>query len=197
VAHAAATIADALTAPVLAYAPAPFNMAFPGTVSISPATFKMLAGEIFSGLRHHGFRHIYVLNGHGANLAPLAEAAETARDCAVRIRSWWDFETVNRIRAELYGDWEGMHATPSEIAIVEALHGAAMHAQLPPPEKLSADYIRAHAGDRHGAPEAHRARFPDGRVGSHSSLARPEHGHNLLAAAAAAVAEDYRAFLGA
>ena len=88
-----------------------------------------------------------------------------------------------------------MHATPSEIAIVEALHGQENHADLDPPEKLLPSYIRAHAGDRHGPPDEHRARFPDGRVGSHSSLARPQHGRDLLRAASEAVAEDFLGFL--
>jgi creatinine amidohydrolase len=36
--------------------------------------------------------------------------------------------------------------------------------------------------------------FPDGRVGSHSGLAKAEHGEKLLKAAAHAVAEDYLSF---
>lgn len=191
----AAELAGALVAPTLAYTPAPFNMAFPGTISIEADTFAMLAGEIFAGLLKQGFEHIYVVNGHGANLEPLRAAVATVPDNAVRIRSWWDFAEVNSLRASLYGDWEGMHATPSEIAIVEALHGTANHAELDPPEKLSRDYMKAHAGDKHGGPDEHRATYPDGRVGSHSSLARPEHGVELLRLAAEAVAVDFKEFL--
>lgn len=190
----AAALAGALVAPTLAYTPAHFNMAFPGTISISADTFAAMAREIFEGLVRQGFAHIYVLNGHGANLEPLHAAAARAPDDAVRIRSWWDFDEVNTLRASLYGAWEGMHATPSEIAIVEALHGTANHADLDPPEKLTRDFIRAHAGDKHGPPDEHRARFPDGRVGSHSSLARPEHGADLLRLAAEAVAADFEEF---
>ena len=186
----------ALVAPTLAYTPAPFNMAFPGTVSISETLFEALATEIVDGLRSQGFTHIYLLNGHGANLAPLQRIAERESDIELRIRSWWDFPPVDALRKSAYGDWEGMHATPSEVAITQAAHrivppGPASE----PPEQLSADYIAAHAGDRHGPPDAHRARFPDGRVGSHSALATPEAGQQLLAAAIGAAAEDYTAFL--
>lgn len=195
IADRAGAIAGALVAPALAYTPAPFNMAFAGTVSVSPETFRALARDVLESFAAHGFRHIYVLNAHGANLEPLNAVADHVGGCRIRIRSWWDFAPVGALRKALYGDWEGMHATPSEIAIVQALHGAAEHPPLDPPEKLTADYIRDHAGDRHGPPDEHRARFPDGRVGSHSSLARPEHGALLIAAAAAAVAEDYGEFL--
>jgi creatinine amidohydrolase len=195
IAEGAADIAGALVAPDLGYTPAPFNMAFAGSVSISEETFSALVREVIEGLISHGFGHIYLLNGHGANLQPLKALADMIGPADIRIRSWWDFEPVNAIRRELYGDWEGMHATPSEVAITQATHRVVDDPGLKPPEKLSAEFITAHAGDRHGPPDQHRRQFPDGRVGSHSSLARPEHGRRLLAAASEAVAADYAAFL--
>jgi len=193
IAEGAAEKAQAMVAPTLAYTPAPFNMSFPGTVSVSEPVFRALAGEVATALAAHGFRHLYFLNGHGANLAPLKQIVVSGAE--IRIRSWWDFEPVNVIRRDLYGDWEGMHATPSEIAITQAIDRT-----LPPgpaagpPRQLSAEYISAHAGDRHGPPNQHRADFPDGRVGSHSALAKPEHGRALLDAAVTAVVEDFEAW---
>jgi creatinine amidohydrolase len=194
IAEEAAELAGALVVPSLGYTPAPFNMSFPGTLSVSSETFFQMASEIVDGLIHHGFRHIYVLNGHGANVEPMARALAD-RPVQCRLKNWWDFETVNVLRRKWYGDWEGMHATPSEIAITQARHRLVEGEDLPPPEKLSADYIRAHAGDRHGPSQEHRAQFPDGRVGSHSSLARPDQGQLLFETASRAVADDYRAFL--
>lgn len=196
IADGAAEAAGALVAPTLAYTPAPFNMRFPGTVSVSEPVFRALAGEVADALAAHGFRHLYFLNGHGANIAPLK--ALNIRGASIRLRSWWDFEPVNLLRQRYYGEWEGMHATPSEVAITQATDrvlppGAAAD----PPQRLSPEFIRAHAGDRHGPPDEHRASFPDGRVGSHSALATPEHGRALLDAAVAAVAEDYRAWVRA
>jgi creatinine amidohydrolase len=193
IAEQAAGLCGAVVAPTLALTPAPFNMAFPGTISISTATFAALAAEVIDALAHHGFRPIYVLNAHGANLAPLREVLAARPDLALCLKSWWDFATVNALRREYYGDWEGMHATPSEIAITKAAirDVPADEAAMRPPEKLSPDYIRDHAGDRHGPPDEHRRDFPDGRVGSHSALAQAEHGKALIEAAAQAVAEDY------
>lgn len=193
VAERAAAITGALVLPPIAYTPAPFNMAFAGTISVSTAVFSALISEIMAGLAHHGFRKLYVMNGHGANLAPLRALADTS-PLAVRIRSWWDFPQTNALRKSLYGDWEGMHATPSEVAITQATDRHVVRAPLPAPEPLDAAFIAAHAGDNHGPPAEHRARFPDGRVGSWSDLARPDHGARLLALAAKEAAEDFLDF---
>lgn len=196
IAERAASACGAVVAPTLALTPAPFNTAFPGTISISQETFRALVGEVLDNLTRQGFRRIYVLNAHGANLDPLRAELAARPGLVARLRSWWDFEPVNRLRHDHYGDWEGMHATPSEVAITMAAHRTppVPPEALVPPRKLDADYIRAHSGDRHGPPDAHRRDFPDGRVGSHSALARPEHGHALLAAAGQAVADDFRDF---
>ena len=167
-------------------------MGFAGTVSVSPKIFMALFREVAMALGSHGFRLIYVLNGHGANLEPLRDAAAGIGDVAIHTRSWWDFDAVNALRREYYGDWEGMHATPSEISITQATHRIIPPGDaIDPPEKLSPAFIAAHAGDRHGPPEEHRRQFPDGRVGSHSALARQEHGTCLLETAAKAVADEF------
>jgi len=113
-----------------------------------------------------------------------------------RLRSWWDYPTVRDLRAELYGGSEGMHATPSEIALTQALHpGRGWKQQMSSAQRLPEHFLRVHAGDNHDSAEEHRARFPDGRVGSDPSLARPEHGRRLLEAAVADGLDEYRAFL--
>ena len=198
IAERAAAMCGALVAPALGYTPAPFNTRFPGTVSLPEPLFQALAAQVLQELCRQGFAPVYVLNGHGANLVPLRRAMEAMPGAPLRLKSWWDFEPVNALRRSLYGDWEGMHATPSEVAITMATdrQPPIPPEALVPPRALDADYIRAHAGDRHGPPDDHRRDFPDGRVGSHSALARPDHGAQLLAAAASAVAADYRAFAG-
>lgn len=195
VALAAAETCDAIVAPPLAYTPAPFNTAFPGTVSVSAATFRTLAEEVITALLAQGFSGVFVVNGHGANLEPLSLVAGSVAPQKLRIRSWWEPAPVNELRRDLYGDWEGMHATPSEIAITQSLLGTLPANQAnEPPERLSAAYLRAHKGDRHGPPAEHRAAFPDGRVGSHSALATPEDGQRLLDLASKAIAQDFAAF---
>ena len=199
VAERAAEAAGAIVAPVQALTPAQFNLAFPGTISLRARTFTALVYDVLASLAGQGFTRIYIVNGHGANLAPIRAAIHDATQdldaaFAVRLRSWWDYPETDALRRSLYGEWEGMHATPSEVAITQALVRAVTGAEAPP-EALSADYLKAHAGDLHGDAADHRRRFPDGRVGAHSALASPEQGRALLDTAVREAAADYQAFL--
>lgn len=198
VANRGAEIVGACVAPTLAYTPAPFNMAFPGTISLSEPVYEAMVSEIIVGLISHGFENIYFLNGHGANVAPLDRLATKFENAKIKIQSWWSFDEVNQLRQDYYGDWEGMHATPSEVAITQATHRViAPGTASKPPKKLTLEYMKEHAGDRHGPPERHRNQFPDGRVGSHSALATPVQGVTLLDAAGRCLAKDYTEFLNA
>ena len=207
IAHAMGDLVGALVGPTLSLGPAQFNLGFPGTVSLRPTTLIQVIIDYVQSLARQGFRHFYFLNGHGGNIAPamcafqelyadhsLARHAGAAIHC--RLRSWWDFAEVNEIRQRLYGAGEGMHATPSEIAITRhLLPGQSKPDTLAAPASLGADFLRLHSGDNHPDAATHRAQFPDGRVGSDSALGRAEHGRDLVAAAAAAAARDYTHFL--
>lgn len=195
VAVGAARECDGIVAPALPYTPAPFNTAFPGTVSVTADLFGDLLSQVCTGLLAQGFEGVFIVNGHGANLEPAHAVAASLPAGAIHIQSWYDPAPVTALRSRMFGDWEGMHATPSEIALTQVFHGPRpAGAAIDPPEKLSPAYIRAHRGDRHGPPDQHRARFPDGRVGSHSALATPELGRQILTAATRALAEDFQKF---
>jgi creatinine amidohydrolase len=88
---------------------------------------------------------------------------------------------------ELYGDREGHHATPSEIAITLHLEPSLLSKQRPLPEPAA-------AGPIHG-PADFRRRHPDGRMGSDPYLAQPDHGARFLDVAATALADDLQRFL--
>jgi creatinine amidohydrolase len=207
VAHAMAELCGALVGPTLVLGPAQFNLAFPGTVSLRPTTLIRVIVDYVQSLASQGFRHFYFLNGHGGNLAPAQCAFQeihadrslghgTAEPLYFRVRSWWDYPEANALRQSLYGAGEGMHATPSEVAITRALtpQHCPPDAQAAPPT-LSADFIKAHAGDNHADAPTHRGQFPDGRVGSDSALGLAAHGAQFVALAAAAAAQDYQVFL--
>ncbi len=199
--------AGALVGPTLALGVAQFNLAFPGTVSVRASTLMAVIEDYVLSLASQGFERFYFVNGHGGNIAParaafqdvysrwsLGERTGAAPRC--RLRSWWEHPEADRLRKLLYGAMEGMHATPSEIALTLHAHpDAARRADASPPAALPAEFLRDHGGDNHWDARTHRAAFPDGRVGSDSSLATGEHGRALLAAAVDGACADYAAFL--
>lgn len=196
--------ADALVTPAIWATPAQFNLGFPGTVSIRAGTLMALVADIVDSLTAAGFRAFYFLNAHGANLAPLRavfhdlRAAPGAADRRFRVRSWWEFPDTDALRRELYAGAEGLHATPSEVAITMALRPGAVGSRPETPAvPLDPSEIAELAGDNHGPAAEHRARFPDGRVGSHPALATAEAGERLLATAVREAADDYLRFLDA
>ncbi len=94
---------------------------------------------------------------------------------------------VMRQARELYGNKEGHHATPSEIAVTLAVEPSLQSKQRDLPDPAPAGPIHS--------PEDFRRRHPDGRMGSHPFLATPDHGVALLETAASALSEDLRSFL--
>ena len=199
-----------LIAPTVALGVAQFNLAFPGTLSLRASTLMAVIEDLSRSLLRHGFERIYFLNGHGGNIAPVKAAlqdiywpqsiaiAPDARPGRLRfrLRSWWEYPQTNALRRELYGDREGLHATPSEVAITQALYPDAVRsAEMPPAQPLAADFLRDRGGDAHPDAASHREEFPDGRVGSEPNLASADAGRRLLEYATEEAYRDYLALL--
>lgn len=197
-----------IVAPTVAYGMSQFHLGFAGTVSLRPSTLSALFGDIIASLAVTGFRHVYVLNGHGGNIAPIRAAVQefhavrslgAAPPSSVRclLRSWWELPNADRLRKALYGVAEGYHVTPSEVAITLATHPEMIAPITRPAPPHPGEDMIVHAGDNYHDAADFRRRFPDGRVISDGSLARGTHGGDLLAAAAADLAADYRRFVAA
>ncbi|MCC6464291.1 MAG: creatininase family protein [Planctomycetes bacterium] len=71
----------AVVLPSLAYAPAAYAAAFPGTISIQPATAKLLLLDVARSLKAQGVACLAIANSHfdPANVAMLREAADEIR----------------------------------------------------------------------------------------------------------------------
>lgn len=79
---------DVLLLPPLAYTPAPFAAAFPGTISVGPETIAALVTEIARGLAAQGVRVLALANAHfdPAHVQALRTTAERiAAEGAVRV----------------------------------------------------------------------------------------------------------------
>jgi len=188
-----------LVTPPQAFGMAEHHLGFAGTVSLQPSTLLAVLHDVVLSLAGHGFERIFVINGHGGNIATARAAFAQAYGTATtrglpvagrlrcRLANWFMAGPVMREARDLYGNREGHHATPSEIALTLHLEPSLIEKQQPLPEA-------APAGPIHG-PEDFRRRHPDGRMGSDPFLAKPEHGKRLLDLAATALAADLREFL--
>jgi creatinine amidohydrolase len=81
--RAAARVADRvnlLVAPPLYYGYSTHHRSFPGTMTLSGATYTQVLVELCESLIRNGFRRIFILNGHGGNSDPISMAIRALRD---------------------------------------------------------------------------------------------------------------------
>lgn len=191
----------ALVAPTIAVGMAQHHLGFSGSMTLRPSTLIAVLQDIVESLVRHGFERFYFLNGHGGNIATVSAAFSeiyAARSLSAgsnippvkcRLKNWWASQEVQALAKELYGEAEGSHATPSEVAVTQfAYPGSIKSATLTP--------LIAPRGDFGDAAD-YRRKFPDGRIGSNPGLATPEAGQRLYEAAVAAIAKDYQSWVTA
>lgn len=199
IARAVSERIDALVAPTISVGMAQHHLAFPGTIALRPSTLIALVHDVVASLSRHGFEACYFLNGHGGNVATLTAAfseihagASFVRGDRSRVRckvaSWYDAPSAREISRELFGAAEGSHATPSEVSLSWYAHPEAQKRVELSPRVAPTGPIRD--------AEDYRARFPDGRIGSDTSLASREAGERLHGAVVADVIDDYQRFVG-
>ncbi|NJM95530.1 MAG: creatininase family protein [Acaryochloridaceae cyanobacterium CSU_5_19] len=190
---------QALVGPTINVGMALHHTEFPGSMSLRPATLILVIRDYLVSLTRAGFRRFFFINGHGGNVATLkaafSEIYATVSDLQIpgsdqvqcHLNNWYVNRLVYQLAKELYGDREGSHATPSEVALTQFIY----------PEVIKEAALSAEVASGHpiyGA--AHfRQHYVDGRMGSDPSLARPEHGQQLYEVAVKAIAEDYQKFL--
>ncbi|MEM8611683.1 MAG: creatininase family protein, partial [Cyanobacteria bacterium P01_H01_bin.105] len=178
------------------------HTAFPGSISLRPSTLIALIQDYVKPLARAGFTRFYFINGHGGNMATLKAAfSETyatladfniagANQVRCKLANWFMCRSVYTLAKELYGDQEGSHATPSEVALTQYAYP---------------DFIKSAKLEPQVAPSGHRIYgaadfrqfYTDGRMGSNPDLATPEHGQQFYEAAVKEMSNDYLKFLDA
>jgi creatinine amidohydrolase len=189
----------ALVAPTINVGMALHHTGFPGSISLRPSTLMLVIRDYLVSLSKYGFRKFFFINGHGGNVATLkaafSETYATLADLQMpgseqvqcQVNNWYMGRSVYKLAKELYGDREGSHATPSEVALTQFIYPA-MIKQAELTAEVSSDHRIYGAAD-------FRRRYPDGRMGSDPSLATPEHGQQLYQLAVAEIAQSYKDFL--
>ena len=190
---------QAIVAPTINVGMALHHTAFPGTISLRPSTMIQVVKEYIACLAKAGFTKFYFINGHGGNMATLKAAfSETYFDLAdlnilnadkvkCKVGNWFMCSSVYKLAKELYGDEEGSHATPSEVALTQYVYPESIKKA-----ELSEEVAKGH---RIYSAANFRETYPDGRCGSNPALATPEHGKQFYDAAVKELSNDYLKFL--
>ena len=150
--------------PPLPYTAAPFGAAFPGTISVSPATCAAMIADLAAELTRHGFAALAIANAHldPTHLGALAEAQRLAAArgagpviCPDLTRRPWAERLTEEFRSG------ACHAGRYEGSVVMAerpdLVRTAVQRQLPPVPASLAVAIRGGATtfEQAGGPRAY------------------------------------------
>jgi creatinine amidohydrolase len=189
----------AMVGPTINVGMALHHTAFPGSISLRPSTMIQVVRDYVASLVKAGFTKFYFINGHGGNIATLKAAfSETyayledlqipqAHQVQCQVANWFMCRSVFQLAKELYGDQEGSHATPSEVAVTQYVYPEAIKQAF-----LSPDVAGGHK--IYGAADF-RTRYPDGRMGSNPALATPEHGKQFYDLAVKELSSGYLEFV--
>ncbi|UJG44496.1 MAG: creatininase family protein [Candidatus Heimdallarchaeum endolithica] len=95
---------------------------FPGTLWFSPDVFRSIVREIFLSLKHHGFRKIIVVNGHGGNTSSIMEVIGDFNDrfdFIALLFEWWKDEQILK---KVIGHSQVIHADEVETSVIWAIY---------------------------------------------------------------------------
>ncbi len=190
----------ALVGPTINVGMALHHLAFPGSVSLRPSTLIALIQDYVKPLARNGFERFYFINGHGGNVASMKAAfSETyaaiadanlanAGQVRCKLANWYQGDAVGELAQQLYGDQEGSHATPSEVALTQFVYPEAIKRSPLSPAIAPTGRSIYSATD-------FRQFYTDGRMGSNPALATPEHGQQFYELAVKELSNGYLAFL--
>jgi creatinine amidohydrolase len=166
------------------------HMDFCGTFTLDFPTFHALLRGLCRSIQRHGFRRVFLLNGHGGNITALSViCAELVRELGgLRVVSgtYWTLNAVARRFAEILEVQENVrHAGEAETSMLLALH----------PEQVDQEAMRSadstpelpFAGEGVSCWRSFRELSTNGVIGS-PSAATARKGEQLLEAAASGIA---------
>ena len=89
--------------PVLNFGYTPAFMDYPGTISLSAETLRLVIKDVLDSLIYHGFRKILIVNGHGGNsfVADFISAwSKDKPDVRIKFHNWWNSaETIAKVKS--------------------------------------------------------------------------------------------------
>ncbi|UCH77905.1 MAG: creatininase family protein [Candidatus Coatesbacteria bacterium] len=118
-----------VVAPAVNYGITRTLLPYPGSHTVSAATFQQYVTEIFAGFGRMGFAKLVVLNGHGGHVNELKEAVQAAyHETGIFsvVLHWWLM--TPEASEEVYGG-QGGHGAAEETAGVLAANPALVKAE--------------------------------------------------------------------
>jgi creatinine amidohydrolase len=191
-AEMAATDVPVVVAPTLWCGMAEHHMAFGGTFTFDIPTYRAVLLAFLRSLERHGFARVFIINGHGGNIAALNSfLPDFARETRLNIRAATYFELAQSDLAPLLEDQKTVHhACEVETSLMLVLA----------PDTVKLDRLSEAFGGIAGSPHAQSvpARFrsfkeftPCG-VNGDARRASREKGKKLVAILAEGVASALR-----
>jgi len=183
-----------LVAPTICYGISSHHMAFKGTITLQTDTFVAVVADVVRSLVAHGFKRIVFINGHGGNVSginvALARVKMEQLPGIFQLISWYELDEVRKAVAELFGEREGSHATPSEVAVTRYLR----------PEEFSGKAVSEKDVEHPNfywplSSREFRRVFPDGRIQSAPWMATADKGKKIATIAATALQEKLEEIL--
>ncbi len=118
---------DALFAPLQWLGNSHHHLDFPGTLSAEPRAYLDLLNSLLENFLQHGFRRLVLLNGHGGNIVPGAQAVFEVRqrhrdraDLLLLSAPYWEQADITEACGDLKQDEMG-HACELETSMMLAL----------------------------------------------------------------------------
>lgn len=186
-----------VVAPVIPFGMSEHHMSLGGTITLDFATMRAVVDCVCESAIRQGFRRIFVLNGHGGNIAAL-ETIVTELTVKHRLpiaqATYWSI-AAPEIAALLERQSGVLHACEAESSMIMALEGADVDVDVLP--QCRGDLVpglSAIPGVNEGVYRWRQlgTRSLNGVIGD-ASVASAEKGERLLQAIAARVAEALRA----
>jgi creatinine amidohydrolase len=149
---------------------------FPGTLSLQPTTFHLVMMDLFSCLYRHGFRRVFIVNGHGENGPCLESIVPQALaqfpGLQVKIRTWFTHPRIVKMVEESFPRPDG-HAGANETSVALYLKPELVRlerAEGLPPKKQAIYY----------GPAEFRQVHPSGSQGTGIKQANAEFGQQVI-----------------
>lgn len=175
--RAVAEALEVVVWPVLGYGYYPVFVEYPGSISLSRATFEAVVEEILAGIDQAGARRVAVLNTGISTIEPLrAVLARRSGGCPARLVNVYAGPRLQRVRAEVEEQAWGGHADEMETSILLALAPERVHMERASPAPVRIERGRFNRHDPQGPNYS-----PSGVNGDPTRATRAK-GERLLAA---------------